>query len=263
MTYAQNSLEEINDKYQEIFCIHRELLLLLERYRATLKNEKAREYLRQGVGRRLKTLAQCITNIFTIFPPERESHLTPEELTNLAINLHAFFINIAGVFDNLGWVYVYENNLLGKEKEGKIGKHGVGLFKKQTQDVLINGLKKYITSEKMKAWYEDYSKNYRDSLAHRIPLYVPPSLLTKDEGKEYNDIESHINIIKLNGRDELDKNLDTIKELRNKQEKLGIASHFISHSINEGCQPVYFHAQIISDHVTIEETINIFCKDVT
>jgi hypothetical protein len=34
-----------------------------------------------------------------------------QDFSDLDINLHAFFVNISGILDNLGWVFVYENDL--------------------------------------------------------------------------------------------------------------------------------------------------------
>ena len=52
----------------------------------------------------------------------------------------------------------------------------------------------YLNSEPIINWYSDYSKNYRDALAHRIPLYVPPSVLNKDDEKEYFELENKKNL---------------------------------------------------------------------
>jgi hypothetical protein len=255
MAYTEDNLKEINEKYAEINHIHDKLLRQLMSFQQRLKNEKAREYLKQGVGRRLKTLTRCINNIFTIFPADRVEHLLPEYLTDVTINLHAFFINIAGLFDNLGWVFVYENDLLGKTEDGKIDKKGVGLFNRRTQDHLKIELKNYLNSDPIKSWNEDYSKNYRDSLAHRIPLYVPPSVLNKSEENEFKDLEGQIQTLDFWNPADITK----YDELCKRQEKLGKASLFFAHSLNEDSRPVYFHAQIIADYLTVEEIIYKFC----
>ena len=256
MTYSKKTLSEINEKHRGINHAHDDLLLRLGSFQQKLKNEKAREYLMQGVGRRLKTITRCIDNIFTLFPANQIKHLSKEDLTDLDINLHAFFINIAGVFDNLGWVFVYENELLGKVKEGKIPRIGVGLFNESTQKYLKTELREYLNSDPTKSWYENYSKNYRDSLAHRIPLYVPPSLLSKAEAKEYQNIDEQIRVLDFTGA----RDRDRYDELRNTQYALGRACHLFAHSLKEGGRPVYLHAQVFADYATVEEVIDRFCK---
>jgi len=257
MVYAEDSLKEINQKYGEINDIRDKLLLQLMFFEQRLQNERAREYLMQGVARRLKTLTRCINNIFTIFPADRVEHLPQDDRTDVDINLHAFFINIAGVFDNLGWVFVCENALFGSAQDGKIDRSGVGLFNTKTQDHLNVKLRNYLTSDPTKSWHTDYSKNYRDSLAHRIPLYVPPSVLDKSQGKEFEDIEAQIRALNFWNPEDRDK----YDELREKQGKLGKISPFFAHSFNEGSGPVYLHAQIIADYLTVKEIIYKFCEN--
>ncbi len=192
------------------------ILLARSTFEPRLKNEKAREYLMQGVGRRLKTLTRCINNIFTTFPPGQVEHLSKEALTDIDINLHAFFINVAGIFDNLAWVFVYENDLLGKSKEGKIPRDWVGLFNEETQKHLKVELRDYLNTDSMKSWYRSYSKSYRDTLAHRIPLYVPPSLLSEADAKEYQIIEEQIQALGFSTLGDIDKS----HELRDRQKIL-------------------------------------------
>ncbi len=257
MVYSQESLDEIKVKYNEIHLLYREQVLNLAIFQNKLNNEKACEYLMHGVVRRLDILFQCIENIFTMFTPNRSKHLSKKELLNLDINLHAFFINMAGIFDNLGWVFVYENSLFGRKKDEKIRRIDVGLFNVATQKHLNPKLREYLQSERMKSWYGNYTKNYRDSLAHRIPLYIPPSILNKEQSKEFRDIEAERQGLDFSDEEYIHKSHTLI----NKQRNLGVASHFFAHSMNEGSPLVYFHAQIISDYLTINEVITIFYDD--
>jgi hypothetical protein len=109
----------------------------------------------------------------------------------------------------------------------------------------------------MKSWYANYSKNYRDLLVHRIPLYVPPSILDKSQGEEFQKIEAQKQALNLGNLDDIEK----YNELFDKQTKLGKACLFFSHSMSEGNRPVYFHAQVIADYLTVEEMIYKFCKN--
>jgi hypothetical protein len=113
MIYDEESTRLIKDKYNEIDKIHDQLVLQLQLFRSKLTKERTAEYLMQGVGRRLKILIKCIHNFFRIYPIEKTDKLLREDLTDLDINLHAFFVNISGILDNLAWVFVYENDLFG------------------------------------------------------------------------------------------------------------------------------------------------------
>lgn len=253
MSYDKENIKKIKAKYSEVDHIYMQLMLKLSHVRSNLTSEKACEYLMHGVGRRLSILTKCIKNIFKIFPVEKTDLLPRNDLTELDINLHAFFVNISGILDNLGWVFIYEKSLFGSPKEGKINKHGVGLFNKKTQIYLRPELNEYLNSERMQAWYKEYSKNYRDALAHRIPLYVPPSALNTEEKEEYMALEK-----KLWDCSSLEAILKH-NEILTKQSQLGRACPFFAHSTNEGSKPLFLHAQVIADFLTIEEVIKIFC----
>ena len=107
-----------------------------------------------------------------------------------------------------------------------------------------------------KEWHSDYSKNYRDALAHRIPLYVAPSLLIGAEEVKYLELESQIQALDPTDPEEF----KICEEISSQQAMLGRASPFFAHSVGEGARHVYMHAQIVTDFVTIEELVNKFCE---
>ena len=257
MEYTEEAILEIKEKYTDIGHVYKELLFKIAELEQKLLNAKSREYLMEGVRRRLKILNRCIHKIFELFPIDRRDLLTNDELTDLAINLHAFFVNISGIFDNLAWVFVYENDLYGSPREGRFGKFDIGLFNEKFQTHLEPNLRDYLKSETMQAWYNEYSKNYRDALAHRIPLYVPPSALNEDDGKRYKQIEEQIHMLDFSLPEAMTKYEQLLEEQRN----LGRPCVLFAHSFREGCKYIYFHAQVIADFVTIEEIINKFCDN--
>ena len=254
MTYDEKNTKLITEKYDEVDHIHDRLMFKLSLFRSKLKNKKAAEYLMQGVGRRLKILTKCIHNIFRIFPINKTDLLPRDDLTDVDINLHAFFVNISGILDNLAWVFVYEKDLYESPKEGKIDKHGVGLFNKKTQKHFNSELNEYLKSDSMQNCYKGYSQNYRDALAHRIPLYVPPSALNKEEQEEYMVLEKQlwdfISSEAILQHDEISK----------KQSQLGQACPSFTHSLDEGSKPMLLHAQMLADFMTIDEIISKFCE---
>lgn len=253
MIYGEENVKNIKEDYAEIDHIYTRLMLKLSDLRLKLTNERAREYLVQGVCRRLNILTRCIHNIFKIFPVEKTDLLPRDDLTDLDINLHAFFINISGILDNLGWVFVYENDLFGSRKEGKIPKREVGLFNKKTQIHLKPELNNYLKSEIIETWYTEYSKNYRDALAHRIPLYVPPSALNKEQQEEYMLLKKQL--WDFNSSEAISQH----DEIRDKLSKLGQACPCFAYSLNEENDPMFLHAQVLVDFVTIKEIIDKFC----
>jgi len=179
MTLAPEGIASFTAEYPKI---HGRLewlnLHLLMELAPTLKQEKAREYLQHGVCRRLKTTDRCLVNIFTIYPPARTTILSSAELNDVMINLQAFIMNVYGLTDNVAWVYILEQR---RQDTIKGGRKAIGLFDKRTQEHLSERMRDYLTAESMQSWFGDYSKNFRDALAHRIPPYVPPFMATPEQ----------------------------------------------------------------------------------
>ena len=221
---------------------------LLESVLPHLRVERAREYLAQGVARRAGLIGRCLENIFRIFPPERTALLSHEELGDVTINLHALVINVYGLLDNVAWVFVLERQA---EAQIKGGRAGVGLFNKATHEYLPPAVLAYVSSDTIKAWFNEYAKNYRDALAHRIPLYVPPfSVRNADEAK-WKQLDSDISK-RIFGQD-----FDAVERLKDEQEALQTICTAFTHSYSDSdaSRPVVLHAQLICDAMTVVELL--------
>ena len=243
-------IRQIEEKLVLLKSRYAELINKLHQIGSVLKNEKAKEYLFHGVARRLGVIERCVVNIYSIFPLRREQLLEWDELKDVAINLHAFFVNIFGLLDNMAWVAVYERN----RRKG-INKKDVGLYKNTTQEILNDDFKQYLNSDRMKKWHDEYLKNYRDALAHRIPLYVPPKNLTLDQQRQVADIEEK--------RNQAIKNRDfsLMDNLQKEEDNIGTPSPSFIHSLTEpDNRPVSLHAQVITDFGTVEEILENYCK---
>jgi hypothetical protein len=70
------------------------------------------------------------------------------------------------------------------------GPKNVGMFLARTQRFLPTELHAYVTTEPIKFWHRDYLKSYRDALAHRIPLYIPPSVYTKADAQRHKELDA-------------------------------------------------------------------------
>jgi hypothetical protein len=245
--------EDIQQIESELEMVNRRYLALnssLLKLSGNLKQEKAKEYLFHGALRRLRVIYRCINNIFTIFPIERESLLDQNELDDVMINLHAFFVNISGVMDNLAWVFVYEKGLA-----NTLNQLQVGLFKKETKDNFSTEFRQYLDSIQVKTWHDKYLKDYRDTLSHRIPLYVPPKTLNSAQRSQLDLIEKEMNdSFKLG-------DINTVDRLHGEEDKVGDVCPFFMHSLSESKgEYVALHVQIITDFKTIEEIAGNFLR---
>jgi hypothetical protein len=135
-------------------------------------NARAEEYARQGVGRRISTVARCIHNVFVLLPPGLETIPTMDETHDALIQLQTHVINVFGCVDNLAWMWVIETDL--KAPDGtELGHTEIGL-RKHNKIVLASLSKEFQAFlASIKEWFK-YLEDYRHALAHRIPLYVPP-----------------------------------------------------------------------------------------
>jgi hypothetical protein len=198
MHYSKEEAEDIErERPKVIDALSSMWIDLAHALAPSLRSEKARQYVIQGMCRRLITIRRCITNIFTVFPVNRDEFLTDDERSDVETYLHAFFINVHGLLDNLAWVYFLERNVaiikptevLSYRDELKRGsairRSDVGIFLRKSHEHFPDEVRSYLTSDAMTAWHQAYAKNYRDALAHQIPLYVPPSIVPSEYGDLY------------------------------------------------------------------------------
>lgn len=243
MYFSQKALQQIEAEY---LTVSGKYARLLEAY---LKRQylvvRAREHAQHGFSRRLKSLVRCIDNIFEILPPNGVDLPTSEELSDANINLQAFVFNVFGSVDNLAWIWVYEKNIA-KKDGSPIPNNWVGLRKKNkhvrasfSPEFLeyLNGLEE---------WFESQD-NFRHALAHRIPLYVPPYVISEDKEAAYRDLEDRktdaLNRVALADYDRLSA----------EQDALGVFRPVMTHSFEEKAKSVVFHPQLLADFNTIEE----------
>lgn len=251
MAYTEEQIRQINEQYTKVCQSLQTLMLQTVMAGQETNHAGVKEHLLHGTGRRLNIIRKCLINIFNEFPLTSSKPLQKDILYDVQINLHAYVINLYGIFDNWAWSFVYQHDLL--QKVG--GKHGVGLFSKSTNKHLSKPLRDYLASETITNWYEKYLKSYRDALAHRIPLYIPPAELTNEESDRYNQLENEkMKLIMAMEWKKLD-------ELDEEQENIGRPSFVFLHSYEEEPpKPVLFHSQLLCDGLAIVEFGSLYMK---
>jgi hypothetical protein len=140
------------------------------------RDAKAREYAMHGFCRRISTLARCLRNVFTVMPLERADSPSSDERTDATINLQAFLFNAFGCLDNLAHILICEKQLV--RADGKLfppSRIGLGPDKTEFRAALSPDLSGYLAT--LDDWFE-YLKDFRHALAHRIPIYIPPYIVT-------------------------------------------------------------------------------------
>ncbi len=243
MFFSQEDLQRLEEEY---LTVSGKYARLLEAYlKRSYNDARAREHAQHGFSRRLKTLVRCIDNTFEILPPDRVDLPTSEELSDANINLQAFVFNVFGSVDNLARIWVCEKTLT-KDNGSPIPNEWVGLGKKNklVRDSFSPEFLEYLNG--LDEWF-DHLENFRHAVAHRIPLYVPPYVITEDKEAAYRDFEDR-------KTDALNRGaLEDYDRLSAGQDALGVFTPVMTHSFEEDAKSVVFHRQILADFNTIEE----------
>jgi len=248
MTYSEADAAKLQNHRLETIQKLNDLQLKCITESIGLGPSRAWEYLRHGVARRLGVLRNAINTVYDVFPPDTKQRLDQESLAHLQLALHGFVINLSGVFDNWAWAFLHMHGL-----DTQVRRLGVGMFNRETNRHMDQPIRDYLDSAGFIAWRTDYLKNYRDALAHRIPLYIPPSLMTKPQTEEFNRLDTAKSEALRAGQ------LEQFEDLQRQQDELGEPCFFFLHSLEEGGQrQIMFHPQMLSDVAGVIEFGNIF-----
>jgi hypothetical protein len=234
--YSKKDLSDLRTKFQ---AIGKKSDKLREKYVAhPFQNEKAKEYALHGFSRRIGTLHRCIENVFNTVPPGTIKIPSEARLHDVQISLQAFVANVYGSVDNLAWVWVHERGL-------GITKRQVGLRRQNVQirESLSIEFQDYLKS--IDKWFE-YISEYRDALAHRIPLYNPPGGIRPSDRASYDDLQWRMSVV----LGHLD--IAAYEELKAKQAQLLAFHPVMTHSFSEAAKLVPYHDQMIADFLTVE-----------
>ena len=130
-----------------------------------------------GVARRLGSLHLSYSSLITIIPPNRRKPLLESESKYLENNLNLIYIHLRGLLDNFAWIFAYVTN---PEKISNFNKMSIGIFNERYQENFLkcpsDALKEF------QAWNDDLSER-RNPVAHRIPLYLVPSILSPNDSE--------------------------------------------------------------------------------
>ena len=241
--FSEKTLAEIHQHRRKLLSQYAILQLRLQS--RNYKTDRGREYASHGFGRRLGILVRAIDQVFTILPPEREDIPEREEVIDATIAIQAFVLNVVGCLDNLAWVWVYEKDV--KKTDGtELNPKSVGLWKTHTQvrDSMSSSFRDFLDSRE--SWFE-HIKGFRDFLAHRVPLYIPPYVIRQSNLDEHNRLELEANAALQRGDHE------QCDRLRDDQKKLGEFRPWMTYSRYEQAPTIVFHGQLLSDYTTIDE----------
>jgi hypothetical protein len=214
----------------------------------TYKTPRGREYAFTGLIRRLDTMIRAIDYVFDILPPDKEDIPSTDETVPATMLIQSFVINLQGCLDNLAWIWVFETGLESREGS-ELDRRTVGLGDGYwiIRKSFSKAFQKYL--KQRKKWFQHVSE-FRDSLAHRIPLYIMPFILSEPNSKEYYRLEKEAFEAGLKG------DYKAYDDLKAQQQKLGAYRPWMTHSPAENAPAAVFHQQLLQDFLTIDEIAN-------
>ena len=243
MNYSDEQLKQIYVDYEEL---RPKKTSLMESYISRqYRDDHAGEYARHGFCRRIQIMAHCIESVFARLPPKRDEVPEEESIRDATVYLQAFIFNTFGSMDNLAHIWVAEKDV--KRANGNaLSRMEIGFGNKY--EAVMKSLPKEFRQLMVanEAWLE-YLADFRHALSHRIPLYIPPSLVTDDKVEEYRrmDMEMHEAIRR--------QEYAEVEKLEEAQHKLISFLPVTTHSFAEQAKFVYFHRQMLTDFNMVEE----------
>jgi hypothetical protein len=112
--------------------------------------------------------------------------------SRLTLLINAFYLNLAGSLDNLAWAIIYQHGLRDPVNEDCPNQRKLAqlLGPKFLDELSQNGLEELrVALSAKRNWFKDM-KQFRDPAAHRIPLLVPRSILSKEDIVEQRRLNS-------------------------------------------------------------------------
>jgi hypothetical protein len=175
---------QINDGISRMTAEFHEAAIMLDLFRAQLINPRAIQFASHGVGRRILILRINLIHLLRMCERPADRPLHGDLGTELGAHLNSFYIHLHGLLDNLAWMIAHELNFFNGVSENKApDRNKVGLFRPEFQKQLnVPSAARFISSKK--DWY-DATKDWRDPIAHRIPLYAIPCVYTNDDAAEF------------------------------------------------------------------------------
>ena len=200
-------------KYSHALCVFdpvRDWLQKAIQIAEGLKSTNARYYLIHGAGRRFDMIFRAYQKIMSIAYNKRSAPLSQDDQIALSQAINITYMNIPGILDNFAWCLTYERQ---PELAEKISRKSVGLFSKKFRKE-FNAFFEVEKEIRVHDLWQREVMERRDPVAHRIPLYVPPSIVTQDEANTYsaayNRFTENLNSLKLDDADMALSQMDSI-----------------------------------------------------
>ncbi|MFO1071730.1 MAG: hypothetical protein U1E17_03330 [Geminicoccaceae bacterium] len=187
------------------------------------------------------TMWHSYRHLISIAYPERIVPMNEEEAQETSKDINLLYMHLQGVLDNFAWCVIYEKF----PEQSTIEPIKVGLFKNALKRMLEN-LEIGEEINEHAEWNKDI-KDRRDPVAHRIPLAVPPAILTPDQStimqklqEEWNDLmQKSITSARERRFDDAEGIKRDMDILRDRMNTIGTFFPFFIHHPDQETIPIY------------------------
>ena len=147
-----------------------------------------------------------------------------------------------GAADNLAWIWVSEKNVT--HNGAPLSQGSIGIRKEKVRASFSPEFRAYLNERK--PWFE-YLEGFRHALAHRIPLYIPPYIVTHANEAAYRELTQQMS--------QASAQFDFARYELLKAERNAVTAFrpWMQHSFIEQARPMVFHVQMLADFNTIDE----------
>jgi hypothetical protein len=211
-----------------------------------LQSEGAKEHLAHGFSRRMGIINSNFIGIISIADPQRTTPLSDDDRNELTLHLNSFYFHIRGALDNLAWCLAYEFQILGEVKEAENAFQAkVSLFGNPFQKGLEKRAIPFVGLLKaLSDWWKEV-KTFRDPVAHRIPLYAIPSVLSEAEATQYREALDRATTLLVQG------NLEEAEILLDKAGGIGSYVPVFSGAFRPNSAPRPIYPQVTEDYANL------------
>lgn len=241
--YTEQQIEEMNTRFGELSDQHAALheQVVMRKFRTA----EGDEFAKHGFMRRCDMLWRCVQKTFETIPPDLDELPSSDQTKDATIFLHCFIIHVFGACDDLAWVLVHEKAIT-RADGNPLPPAWIG-FRKDNKIVRENLTKRMISVlDSFEKWFK-HVDDFRHSLAHRIPLYVPQYNILADREDDYRRLEGEICLALTDG------DLDKHQQLKQQQEELTFFRPWFTHSFSEKSPLMVIHAQMLADFGAVLE----------
>lgn len=214
---------------------------------------EAEMHARHGLARRLAMLGRCVERVYELLPPEQAGVPERRAINEATAHIQAFVMNAFGACDNLAWLWVLERHVAQPNGDPLPARRvGLGARYQHVRASLTPALQDLLNERA--AWFSHLT-DFRDALAHRIPLYIPPFMVDPADAEQYAALDQAASQSLLAG------DVAAYEAHVVNRDALRHFKPLMTHALAPQAPLVVFHAQLLADLNTVNELATAFLDE--